>query len=197
MVVIFVYFGSRPSPVWYGWASRWIESKCIPLDCKCWVALSKADRWYIRELVAVSSSIRFFLVEKLFGQKPRGQHTQCDMMMPTDPISYLIIGQAALAFGTSKTFLDAIRLFDHSGVFVKISRFVVPWCFAAGKPISSIIAPNFAVVFTPLAHNQRLFIADFIFDHRVNTTSRQFHRQPTFVSNARALHPGWAVARCQ
>ena len=130
----------------------------------------------------MSSSVRFFLIQKFFGEEPQGQHTQCDVMMPPFPISHLIVGKTTLAFCSMKTFFNAIRLFDHSGVFVKVSRFIVPRRFAKGKPISPVITSWLAIVFTPLAHDQSLFIADFIFNFCTHLALHQLDRQPTFVT---------------
>ena len=95
-------------------------------------------------------------------------------MMPTDPIANLIIGQATFAFCTMKTFLNAIRLLDHSRIFMQVGRLITPRRFAEGKPAtlaggkheSQIIAPRFDIVFTPLAHDQHLFITNFMFCRR-------------------------------
>ena len=57
----------------------------------------------------------------------------------------------------------------------------VGWLVA---PREVIITSRFTVVFTPLAHDQGLFITNFTFNLCANLTRHQPHRQPTFPTSS-------------
>src|SRR5215469_11531073 len=95
-------------------------------------------------------------------------------MMPTTPITHLIICQAALTLPSTKTLLNAICRLDHTSIFVKVNML-----FAIRQ---IVIASLRTCIISPLAHYQYLFIANIILYHRSNTTCSQANRQPPFMS---------------
>ncbi len=115
-----------------------------------------------------------FLTTNLAREKPQTQHRQRYMMMPVTPISHLIIRQTAFALRAAETLLDPIGVLDHPSVRGKVRIRV------AQRQV--IIEANIIRFFTPLTHDQCLFVSALYEKHRVldlyaDTALDQLHRQ--------------------
>src|SRR5947209_13423371 len=57
----------------------------------------------------VSAGVWIFSPPRLLIQEPRRQQRQGLVMMPSDPVPYLVVGQARLPLGDLEAFLDPLR----------------------------------------------------------------------------------------
>src|ERR1700739_567607 len=70
----------------------------------------------------VSAGVRIFSPPGLLRQEPGRQQCQGLMMVPTLPRTYLVVGQAGLAFGTLQAFLDTMLRFEDPSEFLQRHR---------------------------------------------------------------------------
>ena len=69
----------------------------------------------MRTVGTVSAGVYFFPPPLFLREEPRGQQRKRLMVVPTDPIANLILGQPSVAFRPAKAFLDPVLSFGHTG----------------------------------------------------------------------------------
>jgi len=76
----------------------------------------------VRTVGTVSAGVYFFSPPVFLRQEPDGQQRKRLMVMPTDPIANLILGQPRITLRPPKAFLDSMLRFGHAGK-LRQSRF--------------------------------------------------------------------------
>src|SRR5271157_1928098 len=67
----------------------------------------------------VSAGVWIFSPPRLLIQEPRCQHRESLVMMPSDPVPHLVVGQARLPLGVLDAFLDPVRRLGHTRKFLQ------------------------------------------------------------------------------